>query len=171
MSDKVYTLPSGQQFELKTGYGGETLVKRESTEEIAVRIQTDTHLIDHQTKRVFLESAKGRSLFWVYSVRNKRILSWPGGSMELDAADLSEGTASAGGAIKPLRLTMPGKVLSIKVKEGDTVEVGQALLVVEAMKMENLLLAIAAAKITKIHVQTGDRLESGATLITFEALA
>jgi biotin carboxyl carrier protein len=110
-----------------------------------------------------------RHLFWTYAVRNKRVLSWPGGSMEIDAADLTEGGATAGGAVRPLKLTMPGKVLSIKVKEGDEVEAGQGLLVVEAMKMENLLLAAAKAKIAKIHVQTGDRLESGATLITFEA--
>lgn len=171
MSDKAYTLPGGQQFELKNGPGGEYLVKREGTEEIASRIAADSHVIDHETKRLYLGSAKARHLFWVYAVRNKRILSWPGGSMEIDAVDLSEGTASAGGMIKPLRLTMPGKVLSIKVKEGDTVEAGQGLVVVEAMKMENLLLAPAAAKVAKVHVQTGDRLESGTTLITFEALS
>lgn len=170
MSDKAYTLPGGTQFELKPGPKGDYLVKREGTEEISSPVDADSHRIDHETKRIYLNGPKGRQLYWVYSVRNKRVLSWPGGSMEIDAADLSEGAASSGGAIKPLRLTMPGKVLNIKVKEGDSVESGQALLVVEAMKMENILMAPAAAKVAKIHVQTGDRLESGATLITFEAL-
>jgi acetyl/propionyl-CoA carboxylase alpha subunit len=171
MSDKAYTLPGGLLFEVKNGPNGKFLVKREATEEIATRVNTDSQQIDHETKRLYVEGKKGRHLFWVYSVRNKRVLSWPGGSIEIDAVDLSEGTSNSGGAIKPLRLTMPGKVLNIKVKEGDVVEAGQALLVVEAMKMENLLLAAAAAKVLKVHVQVGDRLDSGTTLISFEALA
>jgi biotin carboxyl carrier protein len=169
MSDKIYTLAGGTQYEIKHAPNGEYLVKRESAEAAPTKVKAESHSVDHQTKRLYLETAKGRHLFWVYSTRGKRVLSWPGGSMEIDAADLTEGSSSAGGALKPLKLTMPGKVLGIKVKEGDTVESGQGLLVVEAMKMENLLLASAKAKVTKIHVQTGDRLESGATLITFEA--
>lgn len=175
MSDKSYTLPGNQQFDVKNAPGGNFLVKREGAKEAPASarasVQSEVHEIDHQTKRIYLENAKGRHLYWVYSTRNKRVLSWPGGSIEIDATDLTEGSTSAGGALKPLRLTMPGKVLAIKVKEGDTVEAGQALVVVEAMKMENILLATWAAKISKIHVQTGDRLESGTTLITFEALA
>lgn len=87
--------------------------------------------------------------------------------MELEASDLTEGSAIGSGTLKPLKLTMPGKVLSVKVAEGDTVEPGQGLLIVEAMKMENLLLNEKKAKVTKIHVKEGDRLESGALLITF----
>lgn len=169
MSDKVYTLAGGTQYEVKNAPNGEYSVKRESTEAELAKVQSESHTVDHQTKRLYLETAKGRHLFWVYSTRGKRVLSWPGGSMEIDAADLSEGSASSGGALKPLKLTMPGKVLSIKVKEGEIVEAGAGLIVVEAMKMENLLMAASKAKVAKIHVQTGDRLESGATLISFEA--
>lgn len=170
MSDKLYGLPGGSGYEIKRGPNGEFLVKREGTEESAHRVDADARAVDHQTKRLYANRGNARNLFWVYSVRNKRVLSWPGGSIELDATDLAEGASSLGGAIKPLKLTMPGKVLTIKVKEGDVVEAGEGLLVVEAMKMENLLLASAKAKVAKIHVQAGDRLESGATLITFEAV-
>lgn len=169
MSDKIYGLPGGQNYELKREPDGGYSVKRESAEGVSTGVQAQAERIDHETKRLYVNrKTSSRHLFWTYAVRNKRILSWPGGSMEIDAADLTEGTASVGGAVRPLKLTMPGKVLSIKVKEGDEVEAGQGLLVVEAMKMENLLLAAAKAKVAKIHVQAGDRLESGATLITFE---
>jgi len=63
---------------------------------------------------------------------------------------------------------MPGKVLSVKVKEGDVIETGTPLLIVEAMKMENLLQASARAKVKKVHVKEGDRLDSGAVLLSFE---
>ena len=170
MSDKAYGLPGGQNFELRRGPNGEYFVKREGTEPQSVGVAADQESVDAETKRLYVNhKANSRHLFWVYRSRNKRVLSWPGGSIEIDAADLTEGGASAGGALKPLKLTMPGKVLSIKVKEGDMVEQGQGLVVVEAMKMENLLLATAKAKVAKVHVQTGDRLESGTTLITFEA--
>ena len=90
--------------------------------------------------------------------------------MELDAQDLTESSGAAAGKLKPLKLTMPGKVVSVKVKEGEVVQAEQGLVIVEAMKMENLLLAPSKAKIGKIHVSPGDRLDSGATLITFEAV-
>jgi biotin carboxyl carrier protein len=124
--------------------------------------------IDSSTKRLLATLKGGRKVLWVYARGNKRILSWPGGSIELDAADLTEGAGAGGGSLKPLKLTMPGKVLSVKVKVGDTVEPGQGLVIVEAMKMENLLLADKRAVVSKVHVKEGDRLESGALLITFQ---
>ena len=71
--------------------------------------------------------------------------------------------------LHPLRLTMPGKVVDVKIKPGDLVEKGQCLLVVEAMKMENNLLALGAARVEKVLVKKEDRLESGAVLVTFIA--
>ncbi len=163
--DKSYTLQSGQSFPVRRLADGTLEVGKEK---IAVALEPT--VLDHQTKRIhWSKSPTQRQLFWVYASRGKRVLSWPGGSMELDALDLTEGSAAAGGSIKPLKLTMPGKVLSVKVKEGELVEAGQGLVIVEAMKMENLLLAPGRAKVAKVHVQAGDRLESGATLVSFTA--
>jgi len=61
---------------------------------------------------------------------------------------------------------MPGKVVKVLVKEGDEVEPGRPLIVVEAMKMENELVAEAAGTVKKVHVQTGDAVEGGAPLVT-----
>lgn len=169
MSDKSYTQPSGKNYQVLKGSGNNFLVQGETKDSSSVSVNADFSSIDHETKRVHWTRGNKRGLFWIYAIRNKRVLAWPGGSMELDAQDLTEGNASAGGLLKPLKLTMPGKVLSLKIKEGDIVEAGHGLLVIEAMKMENILLAPAKAKIAKIHVAVGDRLESGATLITFEA--
>lgn len=170
MSDKIYTLPGGESFESHKREGERLEIRRSGEQEGKLLPRAgERSVIDHETKRVLTKSDTKREAFWVYSYKNKRILSWPGGSLELEAVDLSEGGGAGGGALKPLKLTMPGKVLDIKVKEGDIVEAGTGLIVVEAMKMENLLLAPARAKIAKIHVKAGDRLESGATLFSFEA--
>lgn len=165
MADRNYVPASGETFQVRKKASGELSVQNTS-----VRIDAQAERIDHQTQRVlWAKSELERRLCWVFEARGKRILSWPGGSITLDSLDLTEGTGASGGKLKPLKLTMPGKVVSVKVKEGDIVDAEQGLVIVEAMKMENLLLAPARAKIAKVHVNQGDRLESGATLITFES--
>lgn len=169
MSDKSYVPASGEQIQVKRAPGGKLEVEGKGGKS-SVQPSCQPERIDHQTQRVlWTRGESSRRLFWVFESRGKRVLSWPGGSIELDALDLTEGTGAGGGKLKPLKLTMPGKVVAVKVKEGDTVENGQGLVIVEAMKMENLLMAPGRAKIGKVHVKQGDRLESGALLITFEA--
>jgi biotin carboxyl carrier protein len=63
---------------------------------------------------------------------------------------------------------IPGKVVSVKVEPGDDVKPGQALVVLEAMKMENELAAEQAGKVTAIHVTAGDTVEGGELLVELE---
>ena len=63
---------------------------------------------------------------------------------------------------------MPGKVLSVEVSENETVEEGQALLVLEAMKMENVIRAPRAGTIASIAVDAGVAVEKGMALVTYE---
>jgi biotin carboxyl carrier protein len=60
---------------------------------------------------------------------------------------------------------MPGLVITIKVKEGDTVQAGQALLVMEAMKMENAITASYNGTVTRIYVREGDSISEGDLLV------
>jgi len=62
---------------------------------------------------------------------------------------------------------MPGLVVSIAVSEGDTVEAGQTLAVIEAMKMENILRAERSGSIAKIHAAPGDSLVVDAVILEF----
>ena len=63
---------------------------------------------------------------------------------------------------------MPGKIVNIFVKPGDEVAADTPLLIMEAMKMENEMLAPSDVKIKSVHVQEGQNVESGVTLITYE---
>jgi biotin carboxyl carrier protein len=61
---------------------------------------------------------------------------------------------------------LPGVILDIKVKEGDTVKRGQTIIILEAMKMENDIVAPQDGTVASINVSTGDSVESGAVLAT-----
>ena len=69
-----------------------------------------------------------------------------------------------------LKSGMPGKVIEIFVKPGDSVKAGKPLLIMEAMKMENEMRASSDVVIKEICVKQGDSIESGAILIKFEPL-
>jgi len=60
---------------------------------------------------------------------------------------------------------MPGAILQVLVSEGDEVQDGQVVLVLEAMKMENEIQAHKSGVVKKIHVEPGDSVENGQTLV------
>jgi acetyl/propionyl-CoA carboxylase alpha subunit len=63
---------------------------------------------------------------------------------------------------------MPGKIIQLLVKAGDTVKRGQPLAVLEAMKMEHTLSAPADAKVASVEVSQGDQVNDGAVVVRFE---
>ena len=64
---------------------------------------------------------------------------------------------------------MPGGVLEVLVSTGDAVSAGQALLVLEAMKMEHRVTAPYDGTVTAVHVAQGDRVQQGEMLLEVEA--
>ncbi|MDB4876168.1 MAG: biotin/lipoyl attachment protein [Gemmatimonadetes bacterium] len=81
--------------------------------------------------------------------------------------ELSGATAGPVGPA-PVRAPMPGLVVRIDAQVGDEVQAGQALVVMEAMKMENELRAQAAGRVKAILVATGAAVEKGMLLIELE---
>ncbi len=67
--------------------------------------------------------------------------------------------------IKEIKAPMPGLVLEIAVKEGQEVNEGEKLLILEAMKMENSIMIHANATIKRIAVTAGQAVEKGQVLI------
>jgi len=63
---------------------------------------------------------------------------------------------------------MPGKIIAVLVSEGDTVEKGQGLVIVEAMKMENEVCCPINGEVKEVRVKTGDAVEAGAVLAVVE---
>jgi 3-methylcrotonyl-CoA carboxylase alpha subunit len=63
---------------------------------------------------------------------------------------------------------MPGKIIAIEVQAGDKVKRGQALLVMEAMKMEHTIVAGADGVVENIYFGVGEQVAEGAVLISLE---
>ena len=63
---------------------------------------------------------------------------------------------------------MPGIVVSVAVQEGDSVEKGDSVVVLEAMKMENEIRATSAGTVTRVEVAPGDTVEAGAVLVEID---
>lgn len=73
--------------------------------------------------------------------------------------------AGGAGSIK-VSSPMPGKILAVKANVGDSVKKGQVILILEAMKMENEVVAPEDGTIASIDVTVGAMVESGDTLAT-----
>jgi biotin carboxyl carrier protein len=67
-----------------------------------------------------------------------------------------------------ISVPMPGKIIAVLVAEGEAVEKGQGLVIVEAMKMENEVRSPIAGAVKEIKVKPGDTVEGGAVLLVVE---
>jgi acetyl/propionyl-CoA carboxylase alpha subunit len=70
--------------------------------------------------------------------------------------------------VKEMKAPMPGMVLDVLVKAGESITKDQALIVLEAMKMENVLKAPADAVIKSVNISKGNAVEKNQVLISFE---
>lgn len=119
-------------------------------------------LLDGQSFRI-LARHEGESR-WGLHLRGRRF--------EVEAVDeraraIREMTGSGSGPTgpRPIRAPMPGLVVKVEVAEGARVDVGQGVVIVEAMKMENELKAEGPGIVTRIHVSPGEAVEKDQVLI------
>ena len=69
---------------------------------------------------------------------------------------------------RDIKTSMPGKIIKVLVREGDKVQEGQAVLILEAMKMQNEIKSPQSGQIVRIIPQAGDSVETGALLFSVE---
>jgi 3-methylcrotonyl-CoA carboxylase alpha subunit len=125
---------------------------------VAVEIAGHTHLVE------MAEAPRARDM----EIGHERLLfldgeAWP---FEQPRAD----HAGGGGAVSDGTLTapMPGKVIAVEVAEGDTVAKGQKLLVLEAMKMEQAMLAPFDGVVAELRASVGGQVTEGTALVRVE---
>jgi 3-methylcrotonyl-CoA carboxylase alpha subunit len=85
----------------------------------------------------------------------------------VDRLDVTQYEAVAAGE-GSVRSPLPGKIIDLRVKPGDTVSRGQPLLVLEAMKMEHTLAAPADGTVKSVRYAVGEQVPEGAELVEFE---
>ncbi|MDE5570464.1 MAG: acetyl-CoA carboxylase biotin carboxyl carrier protein subunit [Prevotella sp.] len=89
----------------------------------------------------------------------------PAASTQPVAAQSQPASAPAGSG-NPLKAPLPGTINSINVKVGDTIAVGDVVIVLEAMKMQNNIESEYAGTVTSILVNPGDSVMEGAVMMT-----
>lgn len=98
------------------------------------------------------------------AVSSAPVAAAPAAAPAAPAAPKAAPAAAAGG--EAVNSPMPGTVLEISVKVGDTVKSGDTLVILEAMKMENAIVAPKDSKVVAVHVTKGQSVESGAALVS-----
>ncbi len=87
-------------------------------------------------------------------------------ALQEKAYKLIEGSASSQKKHTDVKAPMPGLILKIKKKEGERVEMGDSIVILEAMKMENDLKAHTSGMIEKIYITEGSAVEKGSLLFS-----
>lgn len=132
----------------------------------------DAVVIDHG--RTVSLRHKGRMYIVDVTPRSHRglraLVNGQGGLVELfdELGAAAAATAGTGPSARELRAEMPGMVVEVKCKVGDRLTKGQAVVVLEAMKMQNELIAPDDGVVEEVMVQAGQSVESGALLLRLE---
>jgi len=82
----------------------------------------------------------------------------------LEKMGMNSGVA---GKVNNIKAPMPGLIIDLRVKEGDHVKIGDPLLILEAMKMENIIKATGESTVKSVKVRKGDSVEKNQVLIEF----
>ncbi|MFY7652735.1 MAG: acetyl-CoA carboxylase biotin carboxyl carrier protein subunit [Chitinophagaceae bacterium] len=135
----------------------------------AAQIQSNEwHVLhEHKAFKIQLLSKDLLKKQYVIAVNNRtyQVQIADGLDLLIQQLGFTYGTAKQVNAIKA---PMPGLILDIMVKEGDEVQENDALLILEAMKMENCILSPRSGTIKKITVNKGNAVDKGHLLIEFQ---
>lgn len=162
--DRAFTV-YGERIVLAVEHTPAGLQVRVGDEVLAV----ESHAID---ERYVTMRIAGRTVRIPYARAGAHVhVARAGESYELVPAEEAEEAARDAGAFTPeVTSPMPGKVLAVKAAVGDVVEPDQALLLLEAMKMEQTVRAPARARVAEVRVAAGSMVGPGAVLMMLEAV-
>jgi 3-methylcrotonyl-CoA carboxylase alpha subunit len=97
------------------------------------------------------------------------LVHWRGTVWALEGApERPARSAAAASAASDLFAPMTGTVVQVLAQDGQTVEPGAALVIVEAMKMEHRIVAPGKARVVRVHVKKGDLVDLGAPLVSLK---
>jgi len=156
-----YELPSGtvtvQVEAAESGYTITILRPDQDTESYRVA----AHRPEHGQLTLCFENRRVRA--HVVKVGSTRYVALGGHSWRLEPPKPVGRKREVGGG--SLHATMPGKVLDVLVEEGQEVEAGAPLVLLEAMKMELRITAPNAGIVRKVHVSAGEIVDQGQSLV------
>jgi 3-methylcrotonyl-CoA carboxylase alpha subunit len=157
---------SSNEFEVElTAVGGQSARARIDGEDMAIVIESagaDCAIVRTGEKAVRIFAAQQRGSVWVATGPAQ---------FEFVAVEARPIRRAHGLANPEIIAPLPGKVVQLPVAEGQRVEAGDVLVVLEAMKMETALHAESAAVVKKIRADVGQMVEHGAVLLELSPAA
>ena len=160
---------NGGEAKVITLDGGKVVVDEHELEWDTSQIAEGTYHVLQGTMgyRVEVMSVDAETKTYTLRVNGKEFVCEVADQYDLLLAELGlTMTATAGAAV--IKAPMPGLVLRIQVEAGQQVEKGQALLVLEAMKMENQIEATKTGKVTAINITVGATVGAGDVVVVIE---
>ena len=119
-------------------------------------------MIDGELRRVFIAENQQRT--YVHIGGKVVILDNAAGETDRQRSGAGASGAASGAITSP----MPGNLIKVMVKEGDAVEEGQALVIVEAMKMENEIRSPSNGIVKSVNFSVGDLVDAGVPIVELE---
>ncbi len=161
---RYYVMLAGRTFEVELGPEGVRLDGERLDTDLAQVSGTGLRslILDGESYRVLAQRNGGG--LWDLHLRGHRYRAEAVDERTRVIREMTGATAAPDGP-RPVRAPMPGLVVKVQVEEGDRVEAGRGLVIVEAMKMENELKAEAAGVVARIHVEPGQAVEKDQILV------
>ena len=161
---KVYNVELGISNVITIDVDGKTfLAKTKKTSSgLSVHLDKKEFLVRFEGSRISIDDHKH-----AIEVRNLRRgrPSWHYRTEEAEDLKVGKPTHKASGGEGIIQPPMPGRVISIKVKVGDSVKTGSPILVLEAMKMQNEITSNMDGVVREVRVSEDDLVESGDVLV------
>jgi len=135
---------------------------KKSSKGLTVHLENKDFLVRFEGEHISIDGHKH-----TIEVRNLRRgrPSWHYSTEEAEDIKVGKPAHKISGGEGIIQPPMPGRVISIKVKEGDSVKTGSPILVLEAMKMQNEIASNMDGVVREIRVSEGDLVESGDILV------
>jgi len=152
MSKKVTVIVEGREYIVEVGDLGESPIK--------ATVNNRTYRVDVPAQDVVQDARQ--------DVAQNTGQPTPAAPVEIPVPVKKEGASSptgSGGTV--ISAPMPGNIIEVKVKAGESVQPGDVICVLEAMKMNNMIYADQAGVIATVEVVAGQAIDYGATLVTY----
>ena len=153
MSKHITIEVEGKTFQAET---------KKTSRGMVVQVDKKEFLVQFETAYISIDGHKH-----AVEVRNFRRgrPSWDNAKEEAEDIKIGKPAHKISGREGIIHPPMPGRVVSIKVKKGDSVKAGSPILVLEAMKMQNEVISNTDGVVREIRVSEGDLVESGDVLV------
>lgn len=123
--------------------------------------------VSHLSDRLAVRTKHGTSTALVVRSAGKTYVSYRGRAYRIERLGRRR-TGHQGDANGESRAPMPGQIVEVSVKEGDVVESGTRLMVLEAMKMQQPVVATVAGRVASLKVEVGSQVGEGDVLAVVE---